>query len=71
MLKTLFRKSTPLFMLLFTIALTVGTAFAQDAEATTSSSASGLTQAVLFIGMGAIALVLFASWSQSISDDDE
>ena len=56
------------FIVFMTMALSVGTALAQEEEAT--SSASGLAQLTLLIGILAILSIFFLNWSQS-QDDDE
>ena len=67
MFETFIRKSTPALLVLFTLALTVGTVFAQEAEE--SSSASGLALGILLLGLGAIAVVVGANFAQSSSDE--
>lgn len=62
------RNLSPYVVLLMTLALTVGTVFAQEEEA--SSSPSGLATLVLLMGLGAIVAVFFITWTQS-QDDNE
>lgn len=69
MFETLIRKATPIIIALFTMALTVGTAFAQDGESTPASS--GLTVAVLVLGASAIAIIFLSVWSGSAPDDND
>lgn len=53
-----------------TLALSVGVTLAQEEEVISSSSASGLAQLTLLIGILAILSIFFLNWSQS-QDDDE
>lgn len=69
MFGTLFRKATPIIIALFTMAISVGTAFAQDGES--APGASGLTVAVLVLGASAIAVIFLLTWSQSAPDDND
>jgi len=69
MFARLIRKATPIIMMLFTMALTVSTAFAQDGE--TSPGSSGLTIAILAIGTLAIAMIFLNVWVQSAPSDND
>lgn len=69
MFETLIRKASPSFIVLFMMALTAGTVFAQDNESTSGSP--GLTLAILVLGVSAIALIFFITWSRSIPDDND
>jgi len=69
MFATLIRKATPIIIALFTMALTVGTAFAQNGESAPGSS--GLTVAVLVLGASAIAMIFLFTWSQSAPNDND
>ena len=67
MFETFIRKATPALIALFTMALTVGTAFAQDSE--NAPGSAGLTVAVLVMGALAITLIFIITWSRSTPDD--
>ncbi len=69
MFEAFIRKSTPLLITLFTLALTVGTVFAQEGESSLGSS--GLATFVLLMGLGAIGAIFVVNWSQSAPDDNE
>jgi hypothetical protein len=69
MFETLIRKSTPAFITLFTIALTVGTVFAQDGEGAPGST--GLTLFILVMGILAITVIFFINWSRSVPDETD
>jgi hypothetical protein len=69
MFKSLIHRATPLLITLFTLALTVGTAFAQDSEG--GSAPSGLATLVLLMGLGAIGAIFVVNWSQSAPEDEE
>lgn len=69
MLETLIRKVSPTFITLLIIAMTVGTAFAQDSESAPAST--GLSVAILVLGASAIALIFINVWSRSAPDDTE
>ncbi len=69
MFETLSRKVTPIILALFTLALSVGTAFAQDGESAPASS--GLTVAVLAMGALAIAVIFLSTWMGSAPDDND
>lgn len=69
MFKTIFHRLTPLFITLFTLALTVGTVFAQDGDG--ASAPSGLTTLVLLMGLGAIGAIFVVNWSQSAPEDED
>jgi len=58
-----------IYLTLFTLALTVGTAFAQEGEG--GETASGLTTLVLLLGVGAIGALFIINWSQSAPDDND
>jgi|GEM_PF-1935869 len=68
MFETLIRKITPIILALFTMALTVGTVFAQDTESAPGST--GLAVAVLVMGALAIAAVFLSAWISSTPDDN-
>lgn len=69
MLDSLIRKATPVLITLFTLALTVGTVFAQEGEE--ASSPSGLTLLILLIGIGALGSIFLVNWSQSMSESED
>ena len=58
-----------LALLLMAALLPVGTALAQDGEA--SSSPAGLAMLVLFLGIAGMIGVLVIRWSQSSRDEEE
>ncbi len=57
-----------IYLTLLTLALTVGTAFAQDGEA---GNSTGLTLLVLFMGLGVIGALAILNWGQSVPEDSE
>jgi hypothetical protein len=69
MLDTFIRKATPIILALFMTALTVGTSFAQDGEAAPVSS--GLTLAVLMLGIIAITAIFILTWGRSAPDNTD
>ena len=69
MFETLIRKASPTLIALFMMALTVGTAFAQDGESAPAST--GLTLAVLAMGALAIALIFLSTWMGSAPNDND
>lgn len=58
-----------IYLALFTLALTIGTAFAQDGEEVVNST--GPTILVLFLGLGAIGALFVINWAQSAPEDSE
>lgn len=56
-----------IYLTLLTLALTVGTAFAQEGEA--GASSQGLTTLILFVGLGAVGALFIINWGQSAPDD--
>lgn len=69
MFKALIRKAPASFVVFGIVALTAGTVLAQEGEG--APGATGLTLAVLVLGLSAIALIFFISWSRSIPDDND
>ena len=62
-------RETRLPLLLAVVLTQIGTALAQDAEA--SSSPAGLAMLVLFLGIAGMIGVLVIRWSQTTREDDE
>ena len=69
MLDSLTRRATPAFITILTLALTVGTVFAQEGEE--ASSPSGLTLLILLIGIGALGAIFLVNWSQSMTESED
>jgi hypothetical protein len=55
-----------IYLTIFTLALTVSTAFAQEGEATETGNP---TMLILFIGLGAILTLFLINWGRSASDN--